>query len=265
MLAASESNLPQPQHFLTPKSLVYVINSKLCCRGFVPKFKRRQEKLDRLKGRMCDEKLKHSYFQSFKKADCFFSSFSLFFCLFLPARVRRKKGSVFDTWFHSNFFSRIRSSSLSSWRRHTRLSHSVCMRVWVGVRVCWHACERVCVRVSVRVSLCVFYANTRTEKIEPVKKDEKNLGIFWVWYTCPPSQVCISLSLIELSVCLTQKYSFAFLLLWFLILHFLIVASSVPLSLCVHRQTTMGRGRGKKIFFFSFSFSFSVLNIIDRL
>ena len=51
------------------------------------------------------------------------------FCLFLLslARVCKKaKRSVFDTWFHSNFFSRIRSSSLSSWRRHTRLSHSVC-------------------------------------------------------------------------------------------------------------------------------------------
>ena len=47
-----------------------------------------------------------------------------------------------------------------------------CVYVCAGMRV------SVCVHVSVRVSLCVFYANTRTEKIEPVKKDEKNLGIF---------------------------------------------------------------------------------------
>ena len=204
-------------------------------------------------------------FPKFQKSRLFFSSsssFSLFFCLFLPARVRRKKGSVFDTWFHSNFFLEF-APVLFHLEEDTLVSLTLCACMCGCVYVC--AGMRVSVGVCVWVWACVFYANTRTEKIEPVKKDEKKSWHILSLVHLPPSQVCISLSLFELSVCLTQKYSFAFLLLWFLILHFLIVASSVPLSLCVHRQTTMGRGRGKKIFFFSFSFSFSVLNIIDRL
>ena len=141
MLAASESNLPQPQHFLTPKSLVYVINSKLCCRGFVPKFKRRQEKLDRLKGRMCDEKLKHSYFQSFKKADCFFLRLLRFlssFVYFFPLAFAEKKVLFLTPDFIPIFFSNSLQFSFILKKTHSSLS--LCVHACVGVCTCVLAC-----------------------------------------------------------------------------------------------------------------------------
>ena len=193
MLLSVESSIPQSQNFLTPKSLVYVINSKLCCSAAsFQSLKEGSRKLGTTKRDGCETRAQTFIFPKFQKSRLFFSSFVSFSLpLFISSRVWLKKSEkgLFLTPDFIPIFSRIRSSSLSSREDEEDTHSSLPLRVLVHVCVCACACECECVRVCACV-LCKYW----NEKIEPVKKDEKKiLAYFESWYTCPIS--CFSISL----------------------------------------------------------------------